>query len=340
MRRREKKRALAIFSLVMILILVSILSLLFGSVLMTPSEVWYAISCKAQGICGQLFTTIVIWEIRIPRITTAALVGLLLAISGTILQGVLRNPLADPYILGTSAGGAVGAAIAITFGLDAMFGGIFTVPLLAFVFALLAVFVVYNLARTGGGTSPETLILSGVAVSAFCAAVLSLIIIFGGNLQSIYFWLLGGFTGASWDVVISLLPYVIIGSVIAYFYSKDLNALMLGEEMAHTLGIEVEKVRIILLILASFMTAAAVSASGLIGFVGLIVPHFIRLIVGPHYRLLIPLSALSGMLLMVVADTIARSIIPPVEIPVGIVMALIGAPFFLFLLRRKRSNRI
>lgn len=337
--RKKQRRNIAIFSLVLILIIVSALSLLFGTVFLSPADVWNAINCRFFGACSSIFNNVLIWELRVPRIITAALVGLLLALSGTILQGVLRNPLADPYILGASAGGGIGAAIALTLGLDVLFLGFSAVPVFAFVFALGAVFLVYSLSRINGSSTPENLILSGVAVSAFCSAILALIMVFSGNLQSIYFWLLGGFTGASWEKVIALLPYVIIGSLVSYFYSKELNALLLGEELAQTLGINIGQTRIILLTLAAFMTAAAVSVAGLIGFVGLIIPHMVRIIVGPHYRLSIPLSALSGMLLMVIADTISRSLIPPIEIPVGIVTAIIGAPYFLYLLKRGRSNK-
>jgi iron complex transport system permease protein len=308
--------------LVAVLLIVAVVALLLGSVFLSPD---------------QLFQSEIFWQIRLPRVLLAALLGLLLSTSGVILQGILRNYLADPYILGISAGGGVGAAIAIALGLNVTLLGMSPVPLLALVFSLGAVFVVYKLSEVAGKASPETLILAGVALSAFASAILSLIIILKGNLQSIYFWLLGSLSAASWGNVITVLPYAIAGITIAYFYSKELNALLLGEEMAKTLGIEVEKVRLILIAAASLMTAAAVSVSGLIGFVGLIVPHWVRLWIGPNHRYLIPISALSGMILLVVADTISRTLLSPAEIPIGIVMALVGAPFFLYLLRRRRA---
>jgi len=317
--KRETGIALGILSI--FLLAAIILSLLLGSVFISPEE---------------LLKSEILWQIRLPRVFLAALVGLLLSTSGVILQGILRNPLADPYILGISAGGALGAAVSIALGAQFVILGISSVPVMAFIFALVAVFIVYRLSQVAGKTSPETLILAGVALSSFCAAILSLIIILTGNLQSIYFWLLGSLSSASWSNVSTVIPYVIIGAGTAYFFSKELNALLLGEEMATTLGIEVEKTRLILIGTASLMTAAAVSVSGLIGFVGLIVPHWIRLIIGPNHRLLIPISALSGMLLMVIADTIARTVLSPMEIPIGIIMALVGAPFFLYLLRRRR----
>jgi len=299
-------------------------SLFFGSVLISPQD---------------LLKSEILWQIRLPRVILAALVGLLLSTSGVILQGVLRNPLADPYILGISAGGALGAAISIASGASFVFWGMSSIPLMAFVFSLIAVFVVYKLARVGGKTTPETLVLAGVALSAFSSAILSLIIIVRGNLQSIYFWLLGSLSSASWGNVLTVIPYALVGLAIAYFYSKELNALLLGEELAKSMGVNVEKSRLVLIGAASLMAAAAVSVSGLIGFVGLIVPHWIRLVIGPNHRFLIPVSALSGMLLMVVGDTLARTVLSPVEIPIGIVMALLGAPFFLYLLRKRAEGR-
>jgi iron complex transport system permease protein len=312
---------LAIILLTVILAGAMFLSLLLGAVFISPDKLWQSE---------------ILWQIRLPRVVLAALIGLLLSLSGVILQGILRNPLADPYILGISAGGAVGAAISIALGVQFVLFGMSSLPALAFIFALIAVLIVYKLAQVGGKSAPETLILAGVALSAFCAAILALIIIISGNLQSIYFWLLGSLSSASWSNVFTLIPYAVIGAAATYFFSKELNALLLGEEMATTLGVEVEKTRLLLIGIASLMTAAAVSVSGLIGFVGLIIPHWIRLMIGPNHRFLIPVSALAGMLLMVVADTIARTVLSPLEIPIGIIMALVGAPFFLYLLRRRR----
>lgn len=291
--------------------------------MLSPADLWHS----------EIF-----WQIRLPRVLLAALIGLMLSVSGVILQGVLRNQLADPYILGISAGGALGAALSIALGAQFIVYGISSLPATAFLFSLVAVFIVYRLAQVASKTTPETLILAGVALSAFCSAILALVIIISGNLQTVYFWLLGSLSYASWSNVLTVLPYALIGMGMAYFFSKELNALLLGEEMAQTLGIDVENTRFILVGAASIMTAAAVSVSGLIGFVGLIVPHWIRLIIGPNHRNLLPVVALSGMLLMVIADTLARTLLSPLEIPVGIIMALLGAPFFLYLLRRRRLS--
>lgn len=287
---------------------------------------------------GELVNSPIFWQIRIPRVLLSLGVGVLLATAGVMLQAILRNPLADPYILGVSAGSGVGAAIAMGLGLTFSIMGLSATPVLAFMCALVAVFVVYNLSKVAGRTSSQTLILAGVAVSSFAAAILSLIIITTGKLQSIYFWLLGSLSSASWGDVITVIPYLIIGLAIAYLYSKELNALLLGEEMALTMGVEVEKLRVMIIVTATLMTAAAVSVSGLVGFVGLIIPHFVRLIMGTNYRYLIPFSALAGGILLVVADTIARTALSPIEIPIGIIMALVGAPFFLFILRKHMKD--
>jgi len=320
-KRNNNREVLALVLLAVFLLAVMGVSLLLGSVFLPPE---------------QLFQNEIFWQIRLPRVVLAALVGLLLSVSGVLLQGILRNPLADPYILGISAGAALGAAASIALGAQFLVLGMSTVPAAAFVFSLAAVLIVYKLSKVAGRTAPETLILAGVALSAFCAAILSLIIIISGNLATIYFWLLGSLSSATWGNVLTVTPYALTGIAIAYFYSKELNALLLGEEMAASLGVEVENTRLFLIGTASLMAAAAVSVSGLIGFVGLIVPHWIRLIIGPKHRLLIPVSALSGMLLMVVADAVARTVLSPLEIPIGIVMALVGAPFFLYLLRRRK----
>ncbi|NQU17537.1 MAG: iron chelate uptake ABC transporter family permease subunit [Candidatus Saganbacteria bacterium] len=314
------KQIKALFILISVLILVCLLSMFIGSVLASPSDE------SGSRIIGQ---------VRMPRIVLSALVGVLLATSGVILQGILRNPLADPFILGVSSGAGIGAAIALAIPITFTIFGMSSIPLFAFVFALAAVFVVYRLAYVKGRSSPETLILAGVAVAAFASAILSLIILVSGRLRPIYFWLLGSFSGTSWADVWNIIPYTVAGLVIAFLYSKELNALLLGEEIALTLGVEVENIRIWLILVASLMTAAAVSVSGLIGFVGLIIPHFVRLLIGPNHRWLIPFSALAGAILLVVADTLARTLFSPIEVPIGAIMSLVGAPFFLYILRTR-----
>ncbi len=340
MKIKRGYRHIVVIVMIILFAFTILVSLLFGATQIPPKLVWHAIANRIspQWIVPERVDTIV-WRVRIPRVFLGALVGLLLAISGTILQGVLRNPLADPYILGVSAGGGIGAAIAIILGGGITLLGMGLIPLLAFLFALAAVLIVYRLSHVAGRTAPETLILAGVAVSAFSSAILALLIILSGKLQSIFFWLLGSLANASWTDVFAVVPYALVGIFIAYFYSKDLNAMIFGEDLAKTLGVNVEKSRRLLLVVASLMAAAAVSVSGLIGFIGLIIPHFVRIIVGPNYRLLIPLAGISGMIFMLVADVLARTILAPMEIPIGIIMALVGAPFFLYILRRRRMKR-
>ncbi len=310
-----------LYILFLVLTVVSIVALFIGSVWVPPQYI-----LKSE----------ILWQIRVPRVLLACLVGMMLGVSGVVLQGILRNPLADPYILGVSAGAGVGAAAAMGLHLNFVFLGMSSTPILAFIFAVIAVFIVYRLSFISDRSSPEALILGGVAVSAFASAILALIIIISGQLQSIYFWLLGSLSMASYIDVLTLIPYLVIGLTAAYFYSKELNVLLLGEEMALSMGVEVSRVRAFMIVIATLMTAAAVSVSGLIGFVGLIIPHFVRLVIGPNHRSLVPLSAIGGAILMVVADAIGRTVIAPVELPIGVVMALVGSPFFLYILNRRR----
>ncbi|KAF0133234.1 MAG: iron complex transport system permease protein [Candidatus Saganbacteria bacterium] len=305
----------------LLLIIIILLSFLIGPIWIRPDKI----------LADPIF-----WQIRMPRVLLAALVGMMLSVSGAVLQGALKNPLADPYILGVSAGAAVGAALAISLKLAFSVFGISSIPFMAFIFSIAMVFLVYWLAKNKEGINPQILILSGVAVSAFASAVLALIIIISGQIQSIYFWMLGSFSMASMNDVFTLLPYYLAGLFFAYFYSKELNVLMLGDDLAGTMGVDVLKTRMFLIVIATLMTSAAVSVSGLIGFVGLIIPHFVRMFCGQNYRLILIYSALCGALLMLVADALARTVLSPMEIPIGIIMALIGAPFFLYILRRNK----
>lgn len=282
---------------------------------------------------------VIIWDLRLPRVLLSILVGSSLAVAGAAMQGLFRNPLADPYILGVSAGAALGASSAIVFKLNFQFFGLSTVPLAAFFGSLLAVFLVYQLGRTGTLLPVGTLLLAGVAVGSFFSALTSLLLVFfSDDLHQVFFWLLGGFSGRGWTHFLMVLPYGLLGQGAIYYYSRELNLALLGEETALNLGVEVEKVRRQLLVVASLTAAASVAASGIIGFVGLIVPHLLRLLVGPDHRFLLPASALGGGLFLLLADTAARTLIPPTEIPVGTITAFFGAPFFLYLLRRRRYS--
>lgn len=284
---------------------------------------------------------VIVKNIRLPRILLSIVVGMSLAISGTTFQGMFKNPMADPFIIGISSGAALGATIAIVAKLQGNFLGLNATSIFAFIGAVLATYLVYSLARIKSKVPVTTLLLSGVAIGQFLTAVMSfLMVIFSNDLNKIIFWTLGSFATRGWDQVKIIIIPLIIGWGLLYYFSKDLNLMLLGEETAHHLGIEVERIKKIILLINSFIVAIVVSVSGIIGFVGLIIPHIGRLFVGPDHRILVPVSAIAGGIFMLFADTLARTIISPIEIPVGIITALFGGPFFIYLLRKKKSSLI
>ncbi len=277
----------------------------------------------------------IVLELRLPRVLTAMTVGVGLAVAGATFQGLLRNPLADPYVLGTASGAALGAAIAVILPVRVLILQFGLLNVLAFAGALGAVLVVYRLSRAGGGGGTTSLLLTGYAVGSLLAAGLAMAMyLSGAGLREIFNYLLGGFDASSWDRLAAALPLIVGASLLIGLRARSLNGLLLGEEAAAHLGIDVRRERAILLALASLATAASVAVSGLVGFVGLVAPHVVRLVVGPNARLVLPLAALLGASLMVAADLAARLL---GEIPVGVVTAVIGAPFFLALLRRSRT---
>ncbi|HUG47340.1 MAG TPA: iron chelate uptake ABC transporter family permease subunit [Candidatus Limnocylindria bacterium] len=278
----------------------------------------------------------IIVELRLPRVLTAMAVGVALALAGATFQGLLRNPLADPYVLGTASGAALGAALAMLLPIQVALLGFGLMHLLAFGGALLAVAVVYRLSRLGELNSLTSVLLTGYAVGSLLAAGLAMTMyLSGSHLRQIFFYLLGSFSLSSWQQLLVGLPVILLGCLVILGRARSLNALLLGEETAAHLGLNVRRERLVLLGAATLITGAAVAMSGLIGFVGLVVPHLVRLVVGPNARLLLPLSALFGASFLAFADLVARM---PGELPVGIVTAVIGAPFFLYLLRRYRAG--
>ena len=273
----------------------------------------------------------IIWNIRMPRTIVGALVGINLSLSGAILQAIMRNPLADPHIIGISSGaGLAGVVIMILFpALE------YLITPVAFVGAMLAAICIYILAWKNG-IKPVRIILAGVAVSAFLSAGISgLMIFYSDRVHGALMWMVGGLAARSWPHVSIILPYAIIGLVLALASASYLNILQLGDEMARGLGVNVEATRIIMTAIAALLAASAVSVVGLLGFVGLVVPHAARLLIGSDYRYLLPAAALLGVAIVTLSDTFARVIFAPIELPVGIIMAFLGAPFFLFLLRRE-----
>lgn len=286
----------------------------------------------------------IVINVRLARICLAIVVGSALALAGTVYQGVLLNPLADPFTLGISTGAAFGASLAILLGLGSIhFLGISLLPVAAFVGALLALFLVYMLGSADGRIHVVTIVLAGIIVSTFLSAMINLLKSLNEeSVTSIVFWIMGSLSGKSWTHVVLILPYIVAGAAAICCFARELDLLSLGDVQAQQLGVDVQKVRLWLLLAASLITAAAVAVSGIIGFVGLVVPHMVRLALGPRHGNLIPASFLVGGLLVLISDSIARSILPGgQEIPVGVVTAIIGGPFFCYLLlRRKQQLRL
>lgn len=283
---------------------------------------------------------VVIWMIRTPRVLAAGLVGASLGVAGAQMQGLFRNALASPDVIGSSSGAALGAVIAISSGLAVR--SIIYLPMMAFFGALLALFLVYSIATRRGRTPVATLLLAGVALNALVGAATSFLIslkwVRWEVAQEILFWLMGGLDSRTWQHVWLALPCVVLGLAIALLYARDLDVLVLGEEAALAVGTDVEKVKRVIITSAALLTGAAVAVSGVIGFVGLVVPHIVRLIIGPKHRYLLPASALTGAAFVILTDILARTLMRPEEIRLGIITAVFGAPFFLYLLLRHHRS--
>lgn len=321
-------------SSIFLLLLALILSLAIGSVFISPSELW-------QTILGNGTETAesILWKIRLPRTILIALTGAALGGSGATYQGLFRNPLADPFLIGVASGAGLGAVIAMSIQWPYSFWGLMAVPLSAFVAALLTVFIVYSLARVGQTIPTTNLILAGVAFSSFATSLTSFLMIRStSEVRRALGWLLGGASQSGWTAILAIVPYLIIGLGILIFSGHALNVLQFGDDQAHQLGLNVTRTKRILLTASSLATAAAVAFSGIIGFIGLIVPHLTRMWAGPDYKRLLPLSILGGATALLVSDILARVLIAPQEIPVGIITALAGAPFFLWVLRTAKNQ--
>jgi len=311
-----------------------LLSLAIGSVFLSPQEIWQTILGR-----GTEISTSILWRIRLPRTILIALTGAALGGSGATYQGLFRNPLADPFLIGVASGAGLGAVIAMSVKWPYSFWGLMAIPMAAFIAALLTVFIVYTLARVGQTVPTTNLILAGVAFSSFATSLTSFLMIRStSEVRRALGWLLGGASQSGWTAIIAIMPYVIIGLGILLLSGHALNLLQFGDDQAQQLGLNVTRTKRILLIASSLATAAAVAFSGIIGFIGLIVPHLIRLWFGPDYRRLLPLSIFGGATALLVSDVIARIVIAPQEIPVGIVTSLAGAPFFLWVLRRSKNQ--
>ncbi|MEW6619130.1 MAG: iron chelate uptake ABC transporter family permease subunit [bacterium] len=338
----EKRYLLVLGILLAGLIAVCLIAIMVGPIFIHPLmiiKIW--LSKVLGGLIQQSWSNIqetIVVDIRTPRVILSGLVGMGLAIAGAAMQGLFRNPMAEPYVLGMSSGAACGAALAIVLGIGKLWGG-FSISALSFIGATTSIFLVYNLAKTDGRLPTETLLLAGIAVGFFLQAVVSFLKILASSeaLRDVVLWLMGSFSLATWDDIRLVILPIFAGIGVIYFLSRELNTLQFGEETALHLGIEVEWVKRILLIASALVTAVAVSVSGIIGFVGLIIPHVARLMIGPGHHILLPASALGGGIFLVFCDTLARTVVQPQEMPIGIITAAIGAPYFIYLLRRRKK---
>lgn len=312
------------------LIVIAIISVRIGTVSFTVNEIIEVVFLKTFNDHG------IITNIRIPRIFTGIFVGTNLAVAGVLLQGIFRNPMASPNIIGVNAGAGV-AAVSIM----AIFPNLFrAIPVAAFIGALItAVFVFLIAGRSRSGSSTIHIVLAGVAIANLLKAITSGIMALNSDtLDVTYSWLLGSLSGRSWTAVETILPYSILGVAAAVYISPKVNLFSLGEEIATSVGLKIKLYRIIIIILSAILAGSAIATAGTIGFVGLIAPHISRMIIGTDHKYLVPMSALAGAILLVVSDTFARSVFQPVELAVGVVTAVLGGPFFLMLLRRKKGE--
>lgn len=340
---RKKKQVISILILIVLLLGIIIIALHLGTikvpVLGGLQSIWQGLGIPVT-VTNPLEPEqeAVLWYIRMPRILIGLMVGASLALAGAVMQGIFSNPVADPGIMGVSAGASLGAVIAISLGLTSM--GMFYMPMFAFVGAFMAVSITILLTMRGGRVETATLLLAGVAISmllgAFTSGILTLMNEY--RLREFLFWMVGGLDFRRWEHVFLAIGPFLIGTTILITLGRQLNVLVLGDTEAKALGVPVMLYRLIFLFLASFITATAVCVSGAIGFVGLIIPHIVRILVGPDHRVLLPVSALAGALFLIFCDTLGRVLAAPSEIRVGIMTALLGAPYFLYLLRRVRQK--
>ena len=321
---------------------------LFSLILLVVS-MWFAISIGSVKIpFSTLWDSVtnptahhILWNIRMPRVVLAGLVGASLALAGAALQGLLKNPLADPYTLGISSGASVGAVATIFFGISLPFLGQFTLPIFSMVGAMITMVTVISFARLVDRTMKmETFILTGIIFSSFLGSCISLMIaLTGEQLREIMGWLLGSVSNRGWSYVQMIIPFVIIGLIIMWLNRRELNALVYGEEKAHYLGVNVKRSKYFILAGASILTGAAVAVSGAIGFVGLVVPHMVRAIIGSDHRHVLPIAFLNGASLLIICDLVSRTIIAPTELPIGVITSFIGAPVFAYIFFKQRRVR-
>ncbi|EJP6471703.1 iron ABC transporter permease [Clostridium botulinum] len=331
-----KKKSLFI-GLIILTIVASLVSITIGAARITPFKVIEVILNKFMGNINDYTLQKIIWDIRMPRIILAALVGMGLSTVGASFQGIFKNSMADPYVLGISSGAALGATISIVYRLETK--GILVTTFCAFIGAILTIFIVYNIARVGNKIPTSTLLLSGIVLNFFMSSLISMsMILHREAIDRIVYWTMGSLGNASYKQIYFLAPIIIIISFIFYYNYRALNIMVAGEESGYILGVDIEKFKRKMIFLSSIMIAVIVSVSGIIGFVGLIIPHIARLIAGANNREVIPFSMVLGALFLIICDALARGIMPPTELPVGAVTSLFGAPYFMYLLWKKKRG--
>jgi iron complex transport system permease protein len=341
-------KRLANKSLLIVVASLSVLVLLFATTIGVAEigilETWkilihkmLPVSVNMDGIRPS--TIAIIWLIRFPRALLAFFVGGSLAICGAAYQSIFKNPMADPFILGVSSGAALGATIGIVTNLQLRLLGLNAITILAFIGAIGALLLVYNISKVGKKVPVNTLLLSGIAISQFLSAAISMMMVFGDDMQRIVFWTMGSFNAKSWEQLALVVPYALLGLGVIFSTHREMDIMLLGEDTAAQLGVDTERLKKKILLSTALLTGAAVSVTGIIGFVGLIIPHIVRIFTGPKHFRLIPYSFAVGGIFMILSDTVARSLINQ-EIPVGIITALFGGPFFVYLLKQRKGGKI
>ncbi len=341
-RGRPGRPALLIGGLALALVAAAVVSAGLGQLPVAPGEVLGSIFHRLGLGWGSLPThpngDAVLWDVRFPRVVMAILIGGALGAAGAVMQGIFGNPLAEPAVIGVSFGAAVGAAAVIVFGWQ--FAGSFTVAAVAFATALVTTFVVYGLSRSNGRTEVVTLVLMGIAVNAVAGALIATLVFLGDTQarEQIVFWQLGSLNGSRWEQVAVVAPLVAVGLVGVILLSSRLDLLALGERAARHVGVDVERLRLVAIVLVVLLVASGVAFAGIIAFVGLVVPHLVRMIIGPAHRSLVPASALGGALVLTIADVVARTAVAYADLPIGMLTAMVGGPFFFWLLLRTRAQ--
>jgi iron complex transport system permease protein len=327
------KRGLLLAALIVLLAAGFLASLLIGPVRTTAGDLLDIVTGRSREFAA------IFLELRLARVVLAFLVGAALSLSGAILQGYFQNSMADPFVIGASSGASLGAVCCIAFGIDITFFGFSSLSVFAFAGGFGIVSLVYLIARRKANFRMETLLLTGIAAGAMASALTSFLLFMkADSFEQAVFWLLGSFALADWKQVAAVGPYVLLSLAAAQGFSKDMNLLAMGDETAQSLGCPVVRVRRIFLALATLLAALSVSVSGIIGFVGLVVPHWIRILIGPDHRYLFPFSFLAGGVFLVLSDLCARTILSPAELPIGVITAAVGAPFFIFLLNKRKAD--